>query len=87
MGKQQYVFAIFGNGNKPKYVTLHFDDIIDHSEYMKHLPNGNVLLEAVGFNDPAKSLEIETERHEVSFMNEDYKLTPTCIIFNMLKKY
>ena len=72
--KNEYVFAIFGNGKKPEYVTLHFDDIIHHSEYMSHLPNGNILVETIDYNDPANFPEIETERQDVSFTNEDYKV-------------
>ena len=72
--KDEYVFAIFGKGKKTKYVTLHFDDIVEHSDYMKHLGNGNVLVKTIDYDDPANFPEIETERQDVSFTDEDYRL-------------
>ena len=72
--KYEYVFSIFGKGKKTKYVTLHFDKIVEHIDYMKHLGNGNVLVKTIDYDDPAHFPEIETERQDVSFTDEDYRL-------------
>ena len=69
-----YIFQVWRGKEEPKKVVLHFDDIISWSNYMYHMANGNVLVEVQDFNDPDDYKEIETERHEVSFTKEDYRV-------------
>ena len=69
-----YIFQVWSGKEEPKKVVLHFDDIICWSNYMYHMANGKVLVEVQDIKDLADYKEIETERHEVSFTNEDYRL-------------